>query len=43
MKERIRQLIATYRDMVKRSRSRRTIDLLQNVIADLESVLEEAQ
>lgn len=43
MKERIRQLIETYRDMVKRSRSQRSIELLQNVITDLETILREAQ
>jgi hypothetical protein len=43
MKDRIRQLIDTYRDMIKRSRSQRSIDILQNVIEDLETVLREAQ
>lgn len=43
MKVRIKQLIATYRDMVKKSRSVRKIELLQNVIEDLETILREAQ
>lgn len=43
MKERIRQLIATYRDMAKKARTQRTRDIFENVIADLEQVLREAQ
>lgn len=43
MKERLRQLIETYRDMAKRARTQRTREIFENVIEDLETILREAQ
>jgi predicted DNA-binding protein len=43
MKKRLEQLIDNYRDMLKRTRSKIRRECLENVIADLEVLLAEAQ
>lgn len=43
MKKRLEQLIATYRDMLEKDRSKLRRHVLANVIVDLEILLAEAQ
>ena len=43
MKQRIKELIATYRDMLGKTRSKIRRECLENMITDLETVLREAQ